>query len=163
MHLHHQKTGAVGRPTKHCLYAVFGSESEEDARQAEQALTGRNIEVQRPQWMEQAWNHSLRTMDVHGVMDALHDVLHEFRVELYALERYVDHSAQGRVVLVACGVDSATVPQTLALLMRYGAYDITYFGDWAVTYFSPAALGDASGDLTNATALLVRSGGVMPA
>jgi len=152
MHPHHQKTGAVGRPTKHCLYAVFGSESEEDARQAEQALTGRNIEVRRPQWMEQAWNHSLRTMDVH-----------EFRVELYALERYVDHSAQGRVVLVACNVDSATVPQTLALLMRYGAYDITYFGDWAVTYFSPAALGDASGDLTNATALLVRSGGVMPA
>ncbi len=60
--------------------------------------------------MEQAWNHSLRTMDVHGVMDALHDVLHEFRVELYALERYVDHSAQGRVVLVACNVDSATIP-----------------------------------------------------
>ncbi len=129
MHLHRQKTGTVGRPAKHCLYAVFSSESEEDARQAEQALTGRNIEVRHPNWMEQAWNHGLHTTDVHGFMGELHDVLHELRVELYALERYVAHSAQGRVVLVACGVDPATIPQALALLTRYGAYDITYFGD----------------------------------
>src|SRR5579884_4227493 len=102
---HHPKASAAGRPTTHCLYAVF--DAEETALRSEQALAARGIAVRRPDWTQQTWYHSLWTADAPGSRGALHSVLHDLRAELCELERYADHSAHGRVVLVACGVDQA--------------------------------------------------------
>lgn len=138
-HLHRPGTDAANRPTKHCLYAVF--DSEEDAHQAEQALVERSIEVRRPTWKESSGDHNPHKMHAHGIRDALHDVMdvmHELKAEIYELDHYADHAAQGHVVLVACGTGHVAAQQILPLLTRYGAYDVTYFGDWAVTYLSPA-------------------------
>ena len=160
-HLHRPGTGAASRPTKHCLYAVF--DSEEDARQAEQALVERSIEVRRPAWKESSVDYNPHTMNAHGIRDALHDVMHELKAEICELDHYADRAAQGHVVLVACGTSHAAAQQILPLLTHYGAYDVTYFGDWAVTYLSPAEHSSPAADLDLSTVTPVERARAMQA
>jgi ferritin-like metal-binding protein YciE len=105
------------------LYAVF--DEEQQAAQAEQALSEMNIQPQRLQGPQAAAH--LRG-EFGGILATMGRIIKSFGHEKQYAEHYAMQAERGRIVLAVQCPDQATADAVSQKIKEHGAYDIRYFG-----------------------------------
>ncbi len=132
----HQIVDAGGTPERRNVYAVF--DTQEQAREAEQALAGMGVRAERLDHSASAGDLSADKGDAPSLIGKVTNFFKGYGGEDLEAKRYAAHVDNGRVV-IAVPADSQDNAQDLTrLLTRYGAFDVTYFSDWTIVHESPA-------------------------
>ena len=132
----HDVVNEAGTPRRNHVFAVFDHASM--ALQAEKALEEKGIRSQRLQGTEDA--DALQSPDQSaGIVRKLERIVKFVGGESNEAKRYASHLEQGRIVLAIPAPDRDAALQARDVLIRYDAYDLTYFRDWAIEYLAPEA------------------------
>jgi len=120
--------------------AVFRAvHGEEQAREAEQALSALGVPTQRLGHSPASGDLSESKKDAEGFVGKFTNWIKGYGGEDMEAKRYSVHIDAGRVVIAVPAESQDNAQDITRVLTQHGAYDVTYFSDWTIVHESPAA------------------------